>query len=248
MRDMGGTELHRCPPCLFGCAPSAPCFQYFVTARQVLTLVNVEDKATKCACRKDTHPSLLLQAHIFVVAIPCYPSFHAGANEAATQTCRQLSEPWHHRITNRKLFENDSHLHPAEDFWRRMNYLLAGRRWNRQAAPWQLWQDLQVSIEGSASKKCVWSNCYCLLFHSGLAVGAHTQRRKVGSLLSCCWQLRKTVPIHSAGIEALAGLEQTPVFVCILLHWLLFQSHPVFTQKTQADWQRHTQLCAFHAS
>lgn len=125
-KTWGGTELLWCSLCLFGCAPSAPCFQCFVTARQVLTFVNVEDKATKCACRKDTHPSLLLQAHIFVVAIPYYPSFHTGANEAATQACRRLSEPWHHGITNRKLFENDSHLHPAEDFWRRMNYLLVG--------------------------------------------------------------------------------------------------------------------------
>lgn len=40
----------------------------------------------------------------------------------------------------------------------------------------------------------------------------HTQRKKVGSLLSSCWQLRKTMPIHSLGIEALSGPDQT-VFV-----------------------------------
>lgn len=37
----------------------------------------------------------------------------------------------------------------------------------------------------------------------------HTEREKVGSLLSCCWQLRKTMPIHSLGIEALSGPDQT---------------------------------------
>lgn len=37
----------------------------------------------------------------------------------------------------------------------------------------------------------------------------HTQRKKVGSLLSCGWQLRKRMPIHSLGIETIRGPYQT---------------------------------------
>lgn len=36
-----------------------------------------------------------------------------------------------------------------------------------------------------------------------------THRIKVGSLLSSCWQLRKTMPIHSLGTEAHSGLDGT---------------------------------------
>ena len=40
----------------------------------------------------------------------------------------------------------------------------------------------------------------------------HTQRRKVGSLLSSCWHLWKTMPIQSLGIEAVCGPGQTLSF------------------------------------
>lgn len=43
----------------------------------------------------------------------------------------------------------------------------------------------------------------------------HTQRKKVGSLLSSCWQLTKTMPIHSLGIEALSRLDRTPFLLAL---------------------------------
>lgn len=46
-------------------------------------------------------------------------------------------------------------------------------------------------------------------FTLSLPVDAYTQWKKVGSLLSSCWHLRKTMPIHSLGIEALSGLDQS---------------------------------------
>lgn len=64
-------------------------------------------------------------------------------------------------------------------------------------------------------------------FTLSLPVDAYTQWKKVGSLLSSCWHLRKTMPIHSLGIEALSGLDQS-LFVsfgrgipslCIPLQW-----------------------------
>lgn len=43
----------------------------------------------------------------------------------------------------------------------------------------------------------------------------HTQKKKVGSLLSSCWQLTKTMPIHSLGIEALSSLDRTPFLLAL---------------------------------
>lgn len=48
--------------------------------------------------------------------------------------------------------------------------------------------------------------CFTLSWQS-----MNTQRKKVGSLLSSCWQLKNTMPIHSLGIKALSGLHQTLV-------------------------------------
>lgn len=47
------------------------------------------------------------------------------------------------------------------------------------------------------------------LISPSLGSGCNTQRKKVGSLLSSCWQLRKTMPIHTLGSEALSGPVQS---------------------------------------
>lgn len=53
--------------------------------------------------RSPSIPSLLLQAHIFVVVIPCDPSFYAGANEAATTQQPRGGDSVSHDITELQI-------------------------------------------------------------------------------------------------------------------------------------------------
>lgn len=136
--------------------------------------------STQSFSLKDTRnkicmPSVALGVHV------CgeIPAAQLLIEKPLRQQCRQHSEKKiknkknHHRITKRGLYEKDSHLYPAGDFWMRIT--LAGSCWNRYTAPWQLWEYWLVSWGLPFNISDVWSRGHCPSFHPILAVDAHTE-------------------------------------------------------------------------
>lgn len=108
-----GTRSYRAPHnssllCQFVFVCIQDFFFFFIPALQVLTLLNVKDAL------------LLLRAHAEI------PAIQLLMPEPMRQQRGHAGDSLSHNITELQiggLTENYCHLHPAEDFWRRINYL-----------------------------------------------------------------------------------------------------------------------------
>lgn len=88
---------------LFECATSA-FWMYFITALQLLTLLNIKDiSVNMCMHKRATSccPTCKFLVQFLRSRLLCWSQW--GSNVAL-----QASVPWHHRITNRTSLENDS--------------------------------------------------------------------------------------------------------------------------------------------